>query len=103
MTLPDKIKPPCGLAPSLFTNGSLFALNTDGTGFTNLYDFTPFSSCWPLMNNDGANPQGGLILSGNVIYGTADGGGSGGSGTVFAMNTNGTDFRLLHTFTTAAA
>jgi uncharacterized repeat protein (TIGR03803 family) len=84
------------------TNGSLFALNTDGTGFTNLYDFTPFSSCCPLMNNDGANPQGGLILSGNVIYGTADGGGSGGSGTVFAMNTNGTDFSILHTFTTAA-
>jgi uncharacterized repeat protein (TIGR03803 family) len=35
----------------------------------------------------------------NRLYGTALGGGSGGSGTIFSMSTNGTDLWLLHTFT----
>jgi hypothetical protein len=35
-------------------NGTLFALNTDGTGF-----------------GDGANPHGALILSGHTLYGSA--------------------------------
>ena len=43
-------------------NGTVFAVNTDGTGFTNLYSFTDGS--------DGANPNAGLILSGNTLYGT---------------------------------
>ena len=41
----------------------------------------------------------GLILSGNTLYGTAYYGGSAGNGTVFALNTNGTGFTTLHTFT----
>jgi uncharacterized repeat protein (TIGR03803 family) len=75
--------------------GTVFALNTDGTGFTNLYRFTGGS--------DGAFPIAGLILSGSTLYGTAWGGGSGGgssgNGTVFAVSTNGTEFRVLHSFT----
>ena len=43
--------------------GSVFALNTNGTDFTNLYSFTGGA--------DGANPQAGLTLSGNTLYGTA--------------------------------
>ena len=50
-------------------------------------------------NSDGANPYAGLILSGNTLYGTANGGGSSGNGTVFAVNTNGTGFTNLHSFT----
>src|SRR5208282_5026446 len=65
-------------------NGTVFALNTNGTGFTNLYSFTGGS--------DGASPQAVLILSGNTLYGTASSGGSSGNGTVFAVNTNSTDF-----------
>src|SRR5205085_1814751 len=37
-----------------------------------------------------------LILSGNTLYGTADLGGSFGNGAVFAVNTDGTGFRNLH-------
>jgi len=52
-----------------------------------------------LINSEGANPNAGLILSGNTLYGTVAAGGSSGLGTVFAVNTNGSDFRILHTFT----
>jgi uncharacterized repeat protein (TIGR03803 family) len=71
--------------------GTVFAVNTDGTGFTTLYSFTGGS--------DGANPYAGLILSGNTLYGTTEWGGSSGNGTVFALNTDGTGFTVLHTFT----
>jgi uncharacterized repeat protein (TIGR03803 family) len=75
------------------TNGSgtVFALNANGTGFTNVYSFTDGS--------DGAYPKAGLVLSGGILYGTAEDGGTNGSGTVFAVNTNGTGFTILHDFT----
>jgi uncharacterized repeat protein (TIGR03803 family) len=41
-------------------NGTLFALNTDGTGFTVLYNFG---------DTDGAGAYGSLILSGHTFYG----------------------------------
>jgi uncharacterized repeat protein (TIGR03803 family) len=78
-------------------NGTVFAVNTDGTGFTNLHSFAA-SDPYPL-NSDGANPEAGLILSGNTLYGTALQGGTNGSGTVFAVNTDGTGFTNLHSFT----
>ena len=62
--------------------GTVFKVNTDGTGFTTLYDFA-----------GGTSPVKGLILSGNPLYGTAGGGGLG--GTVFAVNTDGTGFASL--------
>jgi uncharacterized repeat protein (TIGR03803 family) len=87
------------------TNGSgtVFALNTDGTGFTNLHTFTRggYNAQNYFTNSDGANPNGTLILSGNTLYGTAETGGSSGTGTIFAVNTDGTGFTNLHTFTTA--
>src|SRR6266404_5911177 len=62
--------------------GTVFAVKTDGTGFTNLYSFTanPFGT-----NSDGAYPIPGLILSSNTLYGTARFGGSSGNGTVFSV------------------
>src|ERR1043166_6201957 len=64
--------------------GSVFAVNTDGTGFTNLHSFT--ARFGPLStNSDGARPEAGLILSGNTLYGTAPFAGSSGIGTVFAV------------------
>ena len=78
--------------------GTVFSLNTDGTGFTNLYSFT--SNPPPdYTNSDGIRPAAGLILSENILYGTAVGGGSWGNGTVFALNTDGTGFTDLHAFT----
>src|SRR5882762_4166107 len=72
-------------------NGTVFAVNTDGSGFTNLYGFTG--------GNDGGAPTAGLILSGNTLYGTTTAGGGSGNGTVFAVNTDGSGFANLYRFT----
>jgi len=80
-------------------NGTVFKINTDGTGFTILYGFSPLSVGVTGVNSDGANPQAGLILSGNTLYGTTSAGGASGNGTVFAVNTDGTGFVNLHNFT----
>jgi uncharacterized repeat protein (TIGR03803 family) len=84
-------------------NGTVFKVNTNGTGFTVLHSFMPPSGYVAdrgEVNSDGANPNGSLILSGNTLYGTASQGGNWGGGTVFAVNTDGTGFKLLHTFVT---
>src|ERR1017187_5373233 len=78
--------------------GTVFAVNTNGTGFTNLHSFTATTGSLST-NSDGATPVAGLILSGNTLYGTAGSGGTNGNGTVFAVNTNGAGFTVLHTFT----
>src|SRR6266446_1372749 len=72
--------------------------------FTTLYSFTATSypGYFDSTNSDGAYPQAGLTLSGNTLYGTALRGGSSGGGTVFAVNTDGTGFTNLHSFTTTA-
>jgi len=80
--------------------GTIFSVNTNGSAFTVLHSFTATSTG---TNSDGANPQASLILSGTTLYGTALNGGSFGAGTVFAINTNGTGFEILHAFTADAA
>jgi uncharacterized repeat protein (TIGR03803 family) len=85
-------------AGGFYAYGTVFAVNTDGTDFTNLYNFsapvfTTFSS-----NTDGATPSAGLVLSGNTLYGTTSTGGNLGGGTVFAINTDGTGFTNLYNF-----
>ncbi len=72
-------------------SGTIFAINTNGTGFTNLNRYTG--------GTDGAAPAGGLLLWSNILYGTATGGGTSGNGTVFSVNTNGTGFMTLYSFT----
>jgi uncharacterized repeat protein (TIGR03803 family) len=52
------------------------------------------------VNSDGANPNSLQIASGAaILYGTARWGGSYGSGAVFALNTDGSGFKTLHSFT----
>jgi uncharacterized repeat protein (TIGR03803 family) len=70
--------------------GTVFKINTDGSGFTRLHLFNFF---------DGAAPMAGLALSGNTLYGTSTVGGSGSGGTAFQLDTNGNNFATLHSFT----
>ncbi len=72
-------------------NGSVFAVNTDGTGFTNLYNFG-------VTPSDGSLPTSSLVGSNNLLYGTAAQGGSHSSGIIFSMNTNGTGYKILYNF-----
>lgn len=83
-------------------SGTVFRLKTDGSAFTNLHSFAAgsYSSVY-YINRDGANPDSGLILSNNTLYGTAYSGGTGGAGTVFSLQTDGSGFTNLHFFTAA--
>ena len=72
-------------------NGTVFAVNIDGLGFTNLYSFTG--------GNGGSGPHAGLTLSSNTLYGTTAGGGTSSNGTLFAINTDGSGFTSLYSFT----
>src|SRR5438477_498505 len=80
--------------------GAVFALNTDGPPYTNPHIYTAggYPTRSDFTSNDGAQPYAGLILSGNALYGAALDGGSD-NGTVFALNTNGTGFTNLYSFT----
>jgi uncharacterized repeat protein (TIGR03803 family) len=81
-------------------NGTLFSASPDGNSFSNLYTFSASANNgnYQFTNSDGATPLAGLILSGAYLYGTTDGGGTNGSGTVFALNTNGNVLTTLYTF-----
>ena len=85
----------------IFGYGTVFSLNSNGSNFLTLHNFGLGPSgnvTGPYTNNDGLEPQSTLLLSGNTLYGTASEGGTYGTGTVFAMSTNGSSFTVLHTF-----
>jgi uncharacterized repeat protein (TIGR03803 family) len=80
--------------------GVVFAVDTGGTNFTVLHHFTARN--YPYTNSDGGNPYCQLVLSSNILYGTASDGGSGNAGTVFALNLVNTNFTVLHNFAATA-
>ena len=69
--------------------GTIFKINTDGSGFQLLYAFSGGDGGWPL---------GSLTLLGSTLYGTTSFGGSYDGGTIFQINTDGSGFQLLHSF-----
>ena len=93
----------CGAANQggTWSRGTVFAVKTDGTSFRNLHNLTNMDGGYSGYgtNNDGAYPNGGLVLSGDNLYGTAQYGGTSTWGTVFCLKTDGSGFNILHTFT----
>ncbi len=82
--------------------GTVFRLNTDGTAFTNLHSFVavpPIGYALDNTNSEGCNPYGGLVISGNTLYGTTLDGGINGAGVIYKVNTDGTGFTNFYTFT----
>lgn len=74
--------------------GTVFKLNTDGSAFTTLHSFAQFDA-------NGQSPLVELIISGSTLYGTTDYGGQAGyqgSGTAFTLQTDGSGFATLHSF-----
>jgi uncharacterized repeat protein (TIGR03803 family) len=76
--------------------GSIFRINKDGNGYAVLHNFS-------YATNDGASSVAALLqASDGQLYGTAQYGGigpNGGSGVIFKMDLDGTNFLLLHSFT----
>jgi uncharacterized repeat protein (TIGR03803 family) len=74
--------------------GTIFAMATDGTGFTLLRSFTPAT--------DGAYPDGGLVQGADGrLYGTTSAGGANSDGTIFAIAADGAGFTVLHSLAPA--
>ena len=71
--------------------GTIFKINTDGTGYAVLHSFTGGP-------NDGQTPFGSLTLSGSSLFGMTNQGGTTGNGTLFKINTDGTGFGVVHSF-----
>lgn len=71
--------------------GTVFAYNLSTSNLSTVYSFTG--------DSDGLQPEAGLILSGNLLYGTTTGGGANGAGGVFAVTTNGNSFSNIYNFT----
>jgi len=73
--------------------GTIFKINTDGSGFGVLHQFT--------STYDGGEPFCGPVLVGNVLYGEALAGNSSSSnwGTIYKVNTDGNDFTNVYNFT----
>ena len=61
-------------------SGTVFSVNTDGTGYTVLHSFAAAAAnvSGDTTNADGSNPEGPLTVGGNTLYGTAVGGGTNG-------------------------
>jgi len=57
--------------------GTLFSINANGTGFKSLKNYT-FAN--------GSGPNGNLLVTNNLVYGTTRYGGTGTNGTVFKMS-----------------
>ncbi len=70
-------------------NGTVWKVNTDGSGYAVLHYFT--------NNPDGATPMDGVVISGGTLYGTTSAGGDY-NGTVFSITTNGNGFKVIGVF-----
>lgn len=71
-------------------NGTLFRINADGTGYSQLHAFTGGS--------DGYSPSNQLTAIGSTLYGTCRDGGAGGAGTIFKVNADGTGYSTVFSF-----
>ena len=80
----------------LYGDGTVFTVNTDGSGYNVLYNFGSIA-------NDGTGPITTLIPSGGTLYGATIGGGLSNHGALFSINTNGGGYSVLYSFTASQA
>jgi uncharacterized repeat protein (TIGR03803 family) len=78
-----------GGAKSSFVNGNIFSIDTNGSGFKNLYSLNGYS---------GANPSGSLIISDSLLFGMTFVYGANQGGTIFSIDTNGSGCKALYDF-----
>ena len=76
-------------------SGTIFKINTDGSGFAVLHAFA-------TTGGDGYGPFSGLTFAGNVLYGTTTSGGTNDAGTIYKINTDGTGYSVLPSFSSTS-
>jgi len=73
-----------------YGDGYIYKIKTDNSGYEILLNFRGDYS--------GAYPSGSLVISGNSLYGVTFEGGEYNSGTIYKINTDGSDYQKLHDF-----
>jgi len=73
--------------------GTIFKMNLDGTGYSTLHSFIGSG-----INSEGSSPTGLLLLSDSILYGMTYFGGPNNNGTLFRLNLDGSNFKLMHSF-----
>jgi uncharacterized repeat protein (TIGR03803 family) len=79
------------LSGGIASGGTIFGINTDGTGFGVLHAFSG-------GDGDGLAPYSGLTPDGSRLYGTTYYGGTDDAGTIFQIDTDDNEFQILHSF-----
>ncbi len=79
--------------------GSVFKASIDGSTSQIIHTFDGHIIDGII---DNGRPVGGLTLSGSTLYGTTYSGGFAGFGNIFSLNTDGTGYQLLHSFSLPA-
>jgi uncharacterized repeat protein (TIGR03803 family) len=69
--------------------GLIFCINTNGSGFKDIFNFD---------GTNGTLPYGSLILVGYKLYGMTSGGGANKYGCIFSVDTNGSGYKDLYDF-----
>lgn len=69
-----------------------------GYGTVYAYDGSVVTTLYSFAGNEGANPNGSLVLYNGIFYGVTRLGGSGDNGTVFSLTADGSGFKTLHHF-----
>lgn len=69
--------------------GAIFNMNPDGTGFTVVHEFNK-------ENNNGAYPKNSLFESNGKLWGTTLNGGVANLGTIFSIEKDGSNFKLVY-------
>ena len=85
-----------------FGQGSIFSIKTNGTAFTILKNFSSLTQnpdTQQMTNSDGATPTGNLAVYNGRLYGVAEQGGAASYGTAYQIDTDGSNFQVLKTFT----
>jgi uncharacterized repeat protein (TIGR03803 family) len=75
-----------------YNSGTIFSIKTDGTDFRLVYNFKGSISGFV----DGEYPFSSLLLSGVILYGVTEYGGINDWGSLFSIETDGSDYQLLH-------
>ncbi len=76
--------------------GTIFKINTDGSGFAILYSFK-------AAGQGGRFPTGQLVAADGWLYGTTSAGGLHDLGTIFRIKPDGSGFSWLHSFSGGAS
>jgi hypothetical protein len=72
--------------------GCIFTIDTNGTGYSDIYDFN---------GTEGETPAGTLTLAGNVLYGTTAAGGAYSDGCIFSVHKDGSNYKDIFDFDAA--